>query len=618
MRPLFKKNLISVREEQQGVVYYRIDDPSTRTSFKLYEIEYLIAQKCDGTHDVGALVGLVKRDLNFGVTEDDLKKFIKQMQAMGFMSVVLEEPLSSVSSAAPASTVSAELNPVQEIDRLMREAVACIQRRNIAQVRDYIAKARVLAPQDERLRTLLGHAQLVSSSDDAEYHTLLEWVQRLFPHLDSEESTQPSFTPPTPQPVLEDERTNVSDVYTVSSVQKRSKKALFVGLFAFSVAVFLGVAWYLRWFETPVWVSVISLKAARAPAVYSGAAQQLTARQEAWLAFQKDGTIAFVPAVGDAVKKDTLLASLHMPEDIFKNLEKTTAAHQKATQKKTALQHALDPLEQQRTTLIEQVNAAQAEIKKLLSATSSKNKTLVAKKKADVARYHKTLASLAVKKQPLQKALAQAEKTLAQTRAALDAANLQAQPYRIYAPFDGTVMQVNAQAEAMLSADTKTLFLADITSTRVRFSSNDKSSLQTGGVVQVLLPGSPPLQGTVETNNAESVWIDIADPTHTLRTRKPEEFFLVREFVEGAFSVPKSAVLHNAQKKPFVWLYNNKEETVTPVNIEPLSEDNTFLRVRDPSGVLQDLKQVVIHCAQPCTSIQNIQQEQWVRIGPER
>src|SRR5947207_10067176 len=85
MRPRFRNDLQAAREEQQGVVFYRIDDPKTQTSFRLYEIEYLIAQKLDGKRTLEQVIGAVKEEYNFDISEPDLQKFVNQLDSMGFV-----------------------------------------------------------------------------------------------------------------------------------------------------------------------------------------------------------------------------------------------------------------------------------------------------------------------------------------------------------------------------------------------------------------------------------------------------------------------------------------------------------------------------------------------------
>src|SRR5512137_1035872 len=85
MRPSFRSDLKCSREEQQGVVFYRIDDPKSQTSFRLYEIEYLIAKKMDGVRTFPEVITAVKTEFNFDITEPDLQRFVNQLESMGFL-----------------------------------------------------------------------------------------------------------------------------------------------------------------------------------------------------------------------------------------------------------------------------------------------------------------------------------------------------------------------------------------------------------------------------------------------------------------------------------------------------------------------------------------------------
>lgn len=108
MRPQFRSDLQASREEQQGVVFYRIDDPQTQTSFRLYEIEYLIARKLDGRRELNEVIGAVKAEYNFDITEPDLKKFVSQLESMGFItSAAAVSPAPAPAAPAPAAPAAA-------------------------------------------------------------------------------------------------------------------------------------------------------------------------------------------------------------------------------------------------------------------------------------------------------------------------------------------------------------------------------------------------------------------------------------------------------------------------------------------------------------------------------
>lgn len=106
MQPLFRQDLICAREEQQGVIFYKIDDPSTGTQFQLYEIEYLIAQKMDGATQLELIAQAVRQEHNFDISLPDLKKFVEQLLSMGFVTPDSAE-------ASSSATLPAELSPPQ-------------------------------------------------------------------------------------------------------------------------------------------------------------------------------------------------------------------------------------------------------------------------------------------------------------------------------------------------------------------------------------------------------------------------------------------------------------------------------------------------------------------------
>lgn len=85
MPPQFRTDLKAQREEQQGVVFYRVDDPTAQTSFRLYEIEYLIASRLNGSRELADVIEAVKAEYNFDITPQDLAKFVAQLQSMGFI-----------------------------------------------------------------------------------------------------------------------------------------------------------------------------------------------------------------------------------------------------------------------------------------------------------------------------------------------------------------------------------------------------------------------------------------------------------------------------------------------------------------------------------------------------
>ena len=85
MRLLFRDDLTCTREERQGVAVYHVEDPNTGAVYRLYEIEYLITGKLDGTRDDDEVIAEVKRDYGFTMTDQDFEQFVNQLTERGFV-----------------------------------------------------------------------------------------------------------------------------------------------------------------------------------------------------------------------------------------------------------------------------------------------------------------------------------------------------------------------------------------------------------------------------------------------------------------------------------------------------------------------------------------------------
>ena len=203
MTPTFRSDLTCSREEQQGVVFYRIDDPKAQTSFRLYEIEYLIAKKLDGTRTLLEVIAAVKKEFNFDISEPDLQRFVNQLESMGFLlggrdgeaSVEQETAVMARPSKAPAAAPEsldllddaggAEPHLDQaEFDRLLRSAFMHVKQGYIVHARDYFLAAKELNPTDDRLAKLVHHLEIIGdASGPAEVEYLWNQATELFPDV---------------------------------------------------------------------------------------------------------------------------------------------------------------------------------------------------------------------------------------------------------------------------------------------------------------------------------------------------------------------------------------------------------------------------------------------------
>ena len=82
------KELRATRNETGGVVYYVVEDTATGARHRLYEMEYATAQLLDGRRSLEKVARLVHRRLGLDATADDVDRFVKQLQALGFVEEV--------------------------------------------------------------------------------------------------------------------------------------------------------------------------------------------------------------------------------------------------------------------------------------------------------------------------------------------------------------------------------------------------------------------------------------------------------------------------------------------------------------------------------------------------
>ena len=114
MKPIFKSELECIREEKRGIIFYRIDTPGDDSSFRLYEIEYLISQCLDGSRALDDVIAHIKTEHQFDLNRADLEKLVLQLDSMGFLEEGSIEGLSSELSAGQDLLDEAAANPPPE------------------------------------------------------------------------------------------------------------------------------------------------------------------------------------------------------------------------------------------------------------------------------------------------------------------------------------------------------------------------------------------------------------------------------------------------------------------------------------------------------------------------
>ena len=260
MAAKFKTNLKAEREEQNGSAFYQVSDPETGKSFRLYEVEYLIAKMLDGQTPNEAMPARVQNELQFELSLEDFAKFLRELTDLGFLeSTTQREPSVAPATLAPLSVALGESNEevvdsdIEEImgepmeaeppleheqERLVRSGVLHIKQGMVGQARDYFLAARKCAPDDGRVATMLNHLDVVGEDDStADLEYLWKQALQLYPELCQELGPPGSGTAPIP---LEEHGRREGIV-----VRARKRRGTLVALVLLGVGVGLGLryAW---------------------------------------------------------------------------------------------------------------------------------------------------------------------------------------------------------------------------------------------------------------------------------------------------------------------------------------------------------------------------------------
>jgi hypothetical protein len=84
--PAFRPDLQVQRVVDQGGVFYDIFDPRTGQTQRLYEAEYVVAQKLDGQRSVRAALDQLRQAAELELGEAEFGKVITQLRSMGLLS----------------------------------------------------------------------------------------------------------------------------------------------------------------------------------------------------------------------------------------------------------------------------------------------------------------------------------------------------------------------------------------------------------------------------------------------------------------------------------------------------------------------------------------------------
>ena len=622
MQPTFRSDLHFSREEQEGVTFYRVDDPVNHTTFRLYEIEYLIAQKLDGKNSLRQVADAVRDQHHFEVSEPDLFRFVGQLGSMGFVEGDLT-PTASVAPLEAMGVVDANTDDMQlgnptpgpmrntlgsshvdpaELARLLKSAFLHVRQGYLVHAKDFLLAAKEMDPSDPRLAGLASSVDVLGDNPTpGELQQVWRQCLDMFPDLARDIA-----------PMLNDSRSGTAA--RLSQAAERSTQAsnrdlrlrLGLSLFLLAIVVF-GAAglWYtartLHLLEGPIQVQVATLEGLRVPIYFANSASSVAPLEEGWLSFGVAGTLPHdLPQVGTKVTAGAILCTQTLPpkQALFLQrhesfLVRAQAGHEKVAKK-------LEKLLQERQSIEGERTMAETKIHELRPQNVLRQDRQ-AQHDLDLQRRHlaaanKKLSRLSRRERGPRLAEERAKKKvdLLQNKIAQIHAQLGGRSLR--ANFAGEVVEVKATAGQPIAAAAPVVLLRNRTKVRLRFQVDTVGTLQVGGEALLSVQQGRPVPAKVTAlksgKGSTDVALELSDPAGALQSLPGKAFRMVREVADPAFQVRPDALvgLQNGTAR----LLRLRQDHVVSTPVEVLERRADQVLVRDPSGQLRQDGRVVI------------------------
>ncbi len=154
------------------------------------------------------------------------------------------------------------------------------------------------------------------------------------------------------------------------------------------------------------------------------------------------------------------------------------------------------------------------------------------------------------------------------------------------------MVALNAAVGKTVKAGEQLVQLRDVDGVRLTFEVGTAAELQTGGEAHVARGrGAPNRAKVLEVGEGGRVVLKLEDPSGGFVDIAPEEFGLVKQFVEPAFRIPTGG-LTGAEGAPYV--IEALQNSAHWRNVEVLSRDASSVVIRDGTGTLRDGAAIVV------------------------
>lgn len=619
--PLLRSELIVTQAELDGVITYTVRDDVTGESFRMYAVEYAIAQRLNGATDLDTIIAAVKQDLQVDVTQDQLLRFLRELDQRGLIAGFVDPELVApdaqssaqlpldqqalsqtatlhgavLSSLAPApqddeATVASPNDAVaagafalvtQEL-KLHERGSAALAKAGLDQnvevdpkevnrmLRDAIHR---MVGDDVSGAASILHAAQALTPGDARVEALVEATQTAYAQGTREATQVLKLQSAKLFPELMPEPLNTT---RPDEPRKDPRRGLRPAMLVAASIVALGTLALAGWLRFGHGLSSLVVTAQIPYAAHqqrTGPALCVSGAPLATLNFGAPGVVAQLPAVGALVRKDEVIAALRLPPNVRQQL-----AH--ASLKLRRAETNVQRLQIRRQQHAQERRLVRAKLGHFAGRPPGG---------AAQARNQARLRLLDRQDRQVRAALVEAQSARVQAEGAWKAQSEGARSLQLIAPRAGTVGAVLTQVGQHVQAGTPALALVDPRKMRVTFQGPDAAALAPGMRAPVLVgkAGKRRIEGLVQPHAAAE-----GGPAHTVVLIEgpdlplgPNAYTLLVADAPKALNVPRGALVpgHGTQRPYVIHLEDGRLHFV-PVTVLDGDRDAVWVVPDMPMG----------------------------------
>lgn len=537
MLPHLRSDLSIERTEQSGQVQYLVTEPSQGRSYRLYEVEYLIAKMFDGQTEPQKVLSRAQSELGFDASEDDFQRFIEQLIELGFV-YGGAAPSGAASTEAPSEAMfnnHAGSTMEHEKERLVRSGVLHIKQGLFGQARDHFLAAKKSDPTDGKIAVMLNHFDVVGDDNGpSELEYLWKQTSNQYPELCAEIGAPGDGVAPIP---VEDEAGRER------AVRRPSRQSwVTVGVSALCLALLVVVGLGVRsiLFPPQKQVTLDRVRTQKTNVYFSVQAVERAPKRQWSLKFGKPGTVTeLVAKTGETVKAGKIVARLQLPaaqEKAFK-----VAHAQRLTLEKTFIALSLQ-VERDLAIVNDKQAAVQVLKANLESARTAGQRREAAAFEKRIVLANKELAKLraqTLKPRQLKDKIDKQVKAAVQAEDKLVAASEWA---FLRAPQDAVVAKVDFRLGGKAS-EASELLLVDRSALHLTFTGNDVrlQGAQKGGGAKVTTGLGSVVTGTLLDLQPNKFVVEVGTSLEEFAKGEVGDIRWLKETVNDALVVPASA-----------------------------------------------------------------------------